>query len=186
MPCANFTESKRPAFHRAVPRAGDPRVQYGNGVKAQAVYLSQYQLMPYQRVQEQFQDQLGLPISAGSAFTFDQQTHTALERFEQKLIAKLLACRVYTATSTEPVRPAQSLSRKPWPNTGWHPPFRAGPEWGRSCESRANTVRSLKSKGDYPTPGHPRRFGAQPGLSRSSVDPAGGLPALVPQGNLPI
>ncbi len=27
-------------------------VQYGNGVKAQAVYLSHYQLIPYQRVQE--------------------------------------------------------------------------------------------------------------------------------------
>jgi transposase len=39
-------------------------VQYGNGVKTQAVYLSQYQLIPYQWVQEQFQDQLQLPISA--------------------------------------------------------------------------------------------------------------------------
>ena len=43
-------------------------VQYGNGVKAQAVYLSQFQLIPYQRVQDYFQDQVGLPISTGSVF----------------------------------------------------------------------------------------------------------------------
>lgn len=69
-------------------------VQYGNGVKAQAVYLSQYQLIPYQRVQEQFQDQLQLPISAGSVFTFNQQAYAALEQFEQKLIPQLLNSRV--------------------------------------------------------------------------------------------
>jgi hypothetical protein len=44
-------------FIAAFPEAGTYAAQYGNGVKAQAVYLSQYQLIPYQRVQEQFQDQ---------------------------------------------------------------------------------------------------------------------------------
>ena len=75
-------------------------VQYGNGVKAQAVYLSQYQLIPYQRVQEQFQDQLGLPLSVGSVFAFNQQAYAALEQFEQKLIVKLLACRVLHSDET--------------------------------------------------------------------------------------
>jgi transposase len=75
-------------------------VQYGNGVKAQAVYLSQYQLIPYQRVQEQFQDQLLLPISAGSVFAFNQQAYLALEQFEQKLIAKLLNSRVLHSDET--------------------------------------------------------------------------------------
>lgn len=32
------------------------RVQYGNGVKAHAVYLSQYQMLPYQQVEEYFAD----------------------------------------------------------------------------------------------------------------------------------
>ena len=31
-------------------------VQYGNGVRATAAYLSQYQLLPYQRLQELFHD----------------------------------------------------------------------------------------------------------------------------------
>lgn len=75
-------------------------VQYGNGVKAQAVYLSQYQLIPYQRVQEQFQDQLRLPISVGSIYTFNQQAYLALEQFEQKLIVNLLNSRVLHADET--------------------------------------------------------------------------------------
>ncbi len=75
-------------------------VQYGNGVKAQAVYLSQYQLIPYQRVQEQFQDQFQLPISVGSIFEFNQQAYTALEQFELKLIAKMLTSSVLHADET--------------------------------------------------------------------------------------
>ena len=75
-------------------------VQYGNGVKAQAVYLSQYQLIPYQRVEEHFQDQLQLPISAGSIFAFNQQAYALLAQFEQKLITKLLASRVLHADET--------------------------------------------------------------------------------------
>ena len=66
-------------------------VQYGNGVKAHAVYLSQYQLIPYQRVQEYFQDQLHLPISVGSIYNFNQQAFALLEQFEERLTNKLLA-----------------------------------------------------------------------------------------------
>lgn len=84
------------AFPPAVAKA----VQYGNGVKAQAVYLSQYQLIPYQRVQEHFQDQLQLPISAGSVFAFNQQAYALLEAFEQKLIAKLLSSPLLHADET--------------------------------------------------------------------------------------
>ena len=62
--------------------------------KAQTVYLSQHQLIPYQRVQEQFQDQRQLPISVGSVFAFNQQAYALLEQFEQKLIARLRQTRV--------------------------------------------------------------------------------------------
>jgi transposase len=75
-------------------------VQYGNGVKAQAVYLSQYQLIPYQRVQEQFQDQFQLPISVGSVFEFNQQAYNLLEQFELKLIAKILTSSILHADET--------------------------------------------------------------------------------------
>ena len=66
-------------------------VQYGNGVKVQAVYLSQFQLLPYQRVQDYFNEQIGLPISTGSVFNFNQQAFDLLAEFELKLISKLIA-----------------------------------------------------------------------------------------------
>jgi transposase len=87
-------------FTASFPEAVTKAVQYGNGVKAQAVYLSQYQLIPYQRVQEQFQDQFQLPISVGSIFAFNQQAYALLEQFELKLIAKMLLSSVLHADET--------------------------------------------------------------------------------------
>ncbi len=57
-------------------------VQYGASVKAQAVYMSQSQLVPYERVRDYFTDQCGIPISAGSVFNFNKEAYTLLERFE--------------------------------------------------------------------------------------------------------
>ena len=48
-------------------------IQYGASIKAHAVYLSQYQLLPYKRIEEYFADQLNIPLSAGSLFNFNQQ-----------------------------------------------------------------------------------------------------------------
>ena len=48
-------------------------VQYGDNVKAHAVYLSQYQLLPYDRIREYFKDQLQLPMSAGTIYNFNFQ-----------------------------------------------------------------------------------------------------------------
>jgi len=66
-------------------------VQYGNNLKAHAVYLSQYQLLPYQRVQEYFTEIIGIPLSEGTLYNFNQAAHQKLEAFEaiakQKLIA---------------------------------------------------------------------------------------------------
>jgi len=55
------------------PEGINSPIQYGVGVKAHAVYLSQYQLLPYNRIEEYFADQLGIPISAGSLFNFNEQ-----------------------------------------------------------------------------------------------------------------
>ena len=57
-------------------------VQYGAGVKAHAVYLSQFQLIPYDRIRDQLKEQMHLPVSAGSVFNFNQEAYDALEGFE--------------------------------------------------------------------------------------------------------
>lgn len=66
-------------FPEGVTRA----VQYGKQVKAHAVYLSQYQLLPYKRIQEYFTDQLQMPMSEGSLYNFNHQAFTQLSGFEQ-------------------------------------------------------------------------------------------------------
>jgi transposase len=45
------------------------------------VYLSQYQLLPYKRIEEYFADQFDLPISAGSLYNFNAQASTRLHPF---------------------------------------------------------------------------------------------------------
>lgn len=88
------------SFTASFPVAVTKAVQYGNGVKAQTLYLPQYQPIPYQRVQEQFQDQFQLPISACSIFAFNQQAYALLVQFELKLIAKMLLLPVLHADET--------------------------------------------------------------------------------------
>ncbi|MHB1426655.1 MAG: IS66 family transposase [Gemmataceae bacterium] len=57
-------------------------VQYGPSVKAHAVYMSQFQLLPYDRIRDYFADQCGLPLSAGSIFNFNKEAYVLLGTFE--------------------------------------------------------------------------------------------------------
>lgn len=70
-------------FVATFPDGVTKAVQYGNQIKAHAVYLSQYQLLPYKRVQQYFADQLAIPLSEGSLINFNRQAYLRLERFEQ-------------------------------------------------------------------------------------------------------
>lgn len=53
-------------------------VQYGDGLKAFAVYLSQFQLLPYQRIADLLQDQVGIPVSTGSLVNFNLEAANLL------------------------------------------------------------------------------------------------------------
>ena len=55
------------------PEGVNSHIQYGSNIKAHAVYLSQYQLLPYNRIEEYFSDQLNIPLSAGSIFNFNKR-----------------------------------------------------------------------------------------------------------------
>jgi transposase len=74
-------------FQQGVTKA----VPYSVGIKAHAVYLSQFQLIPYNRVQDYFADQLQIPISEGSIFNFNRQAFAALDVFENYVKEQLIA-----------------------------------------------------------------------------------------------
>jgi len=75
-------------------------VQYGNGIKAHAVYLSQYQLLPYGRIEDYFRDQLHIPISSGTLCNFNQDACNKLEGFQSWLGDKLSQSSVVHADET--------------------------------------------------------------------------------------
>jgi transposase len=66
-------------------------VQYGNSVKTQSVYMSQQQLVPYDRVRNYFADQCGIPISCGTLVNFNKEAFDLLEPFEAKVKEILIA-----------------------------------------------------------------------------------------------
>jgi len=66
-------------------------VQYGNGVKVNSVYMSQYQLIPYNRIEDHFLEQLQIPVSGGSIFNFNQEAYGRLEYFDQWVRVQLAA-----------------------------------------------------------------------------------------------
>lgn len=65
-------------------------IQYGPKTKATSVYMSQFQLIPYLRIEDYFQEQVGLSLSAGSVFNFNQEAYALLGLFEQIAKQKLI------------------------------------------------------------------------------------------------
>lgn len=60
-------------------------VQYGERLKAVAVYLTQYQLIPYKRGTELIEDLFNHHLSQGSMVTFNQNCHDNLEGITNKI-----------------------------------------------------------------------------------------------------
>jgi len=76
-------DEKGHRFVATFPDGVTKSVQYGNQIKAHAVYLSQFQLLPYKRIQDYFADQLRIPLSEGSLYNFNVQAFAKLADFEQ-------------------------------------------------------------------------------------------------------
>lgn len=87
-------------FIAPFPEGVTKAVQYGKQIKAHAVYLSQYQLLPYKRIQMYFADQLKIPLSEGSLFNFNQQAFMELAQFEQICKDRLAGSNVAHADET--------------------------------------------------------------------------------------
>lgn len=75
-------------------------VQYGYRVKSNAVYLSQFQMIPYARIQDYFAEKINIPISAGSIFNFNKEAHELLEKFELIVKSQLIQSAVLNADET--------------------------------------------------------------------------------------
>ena len=64
-------------------------IQYGNSVKTMAVYMSQYQLIPYNRAQDFFTNELKIAMSMGTLFNFNKDAYDKLEEFDEIAKEKL-------------------------------------------------------------------------------------------------
>jgi len=82
------------------PEGVSKAVQYGAGIKAHSVYMSQFQLLPYNRIQEYFSDQLGIPISEGTIFNFNKEAYRLLEDVESRVKDELAGARLSHADET--------------------------------------------------------------------------------------
>lgn len=82
------------------PDGVENQVQYGNQVKAQSVYLSMFQLIPYDRVVDYFNDQVSMPISKGSIVNFNQKAFDLLEKYDQFAKEKLQNAQIINADET--------------------------------------------------------------------------------------
>jgi transposase len=77
-------DDKGNRFVASFPDGVTKAVQYGTGLKAHSVYMSQFQLIPYNRIQDYFADQLHIPVSEGSIFNFNKQAFRLLADFENQ------------------------------------------------------------------------------------------------------
>lgn len=87
-------------FVASFPKGVTKAVQYGADLKAHAVYMSQYQLIPYKRVQDYFREQIEIPVSEGSIYNFNQEAYDLLETFEGNAKAKLAEAEVLHVDET--------------------------------------------------------------------------------------
>jgi transposase len=82
------------------PEGVTKAVQYGTGLKAHSVYMSQFQLIPYNRIQDYFADQLHIPVSEGSIFNFNLEAFRLLADFEDLVKMHLTASQLAHADET--------------------------------------------------------------------------------------
>lgn len=76
------------------PEGVDKTIQYGNKIKALTVYLSQYQLIPYERIKETIKDTYSHELSVGTLVNFNKKSYLRLESIEDNIKKELLKSEV--------------------------------------------------------------------------------------------
>lgn len=74
-------DQKGREFVAPFPAALTSATQYGASVKANAVYMSMFQLIPYDRLQTHFAEMFDMPISAGTLYNFNLDAFNRLAPF---------------------------------------------------------------------------------------------------------
>jgi transposase len=75
-------------------------VQYGQELKAHSVYLSQFQLLPYNRIDDYFREEINVPVSPGSIFNFNKEAYALLEKFDELAKVNLIQSAVLNVDET--------------------------------------------------------------------------------------
>ncbi len=83
-------------FPDAIPN----KTQYDHTVKAHAVYMSQFQLLPYERIAQYFLEVAAIPLSQGSLCNFNRKAYEKLEQFDAIAKQKLIDGAVIHADET--------------------------------------------------------------------------------------
>lgn len=76
-----LTDQQGREFVAPFPAALKSPTQYGASVKANAVYMSMFQLIPYDRLQTHFAEMFVMPISAGTLYNFNLEAFKRLAPF---------------------------------------------------------------------------------------------------------
>lgn len=87
-------------FTASFPPGVTRPAQYGQSLKANVVYQSQFQLLPYNRIDDYFTHEIGVSISQGSIYNFNKEAYLRLESFEKFVKEKLIAAKVLNVDET--------------------------------------------------------------------------------------
>lgn len=87
-------------FVASFPEGVTRPAQYGIGIKVNSVYMSQFQLIPYNRIEDHFLEQMNIPVSAGSIFNFNKDAYDRLEFFDQWVREQLASSDLVHADET--------------------------------------------------------------------------------------
>lgn len=82
------------------PQGVNAFVQYGAGVRSLVNYLSAYQLIPFERLEEIFKDIFDLDLCEGTIFNTNNSSFEKLTKFERKLKEALVNSEVNHADET--------------------------------------------------------------------------------------
>ena len=75
-------------------------IQYGSGIKANAVYMNCFQMSSLDRIEENFFDQLNIKLSDSSVYNFSLELHQKLIDWDEVIKAKLITEELLHADET--------------------------------------------------------------------------------------